>query len=56
MIYICEECRRRIEEGDEVLIVKEAETNRLVYVAHRDCAHASFLKMEDKDDGSPTRQ
>lgn len=46
--YVCAECGEPIKDGDECLSVREQETNRLVYIAHRACA-------EDKDDNDLAR-
>lgn len=57
-MYICQECNQPIKDGDHCLVLREKETNRLVYVAHAACAvveHLEKIAKGENDDNNPPR-
>lgn len=48
--YFCQECHKRIKDGEVVLKVEEAETGKIVYLAHKECANEDLQHRR----GSPS--
>lgn len=47
-LYVCEECHKRIKDGEIVLKVEEAETGRIVYLAHKNCATKEKVELYER--------